>query len=171
MYYLPLNQMARQSVDADQPAALGDARYRDNVAGTDAKKLRPTFRYPRQLGQIVNSTRLIWPVRLNALVLGVMPVFYVGESEKEIKFRLGKIVKSNYRPGLHFTIPFINNVSAFDARLLTLNAKSERFLTLEKKNVIVEPFCKMAHRQCGVNSVYALSRICCRRIVSAWSRY
>jgi len=38
--------------------------------------------------------------------------------------------------------PIINNVSTFDARVLTLDAKSERFLTSEKKNVIVDSFAK-----------------------------
>ncbi|MGR9115457.1 MAG: protease modulator HflC [Gammaproteobacteria bacterium] len=90
----------------------------------------------------MNPVQLIWPVSLSALILGSMSVFYVGESEKTIKFRLGEIVESDYRPGLHFKLPFINNVSAFDARVLTLDAKSERFLTSEKKNVIVDSFVK-----------------------------
>lgn len=90
----------------------------------------------------MNPVQLVWPVSLTVLVLGAMSVFYVGESEKAIKFRLGEIVESDYRPGLHFKIPFINNVSTFDARVLTLDAKSERFLTSEKKNVIVDSFVK-----------------------------
>ena len=45
-------------------------------------------------------------------------------------------------PGMHFKTPIINNVSTFDARVLTLDTKSERFLTSEKKNVIVDSFAK-----------------------------
>ncbi|MDF1583844.1 MAG: protease modulator HflC [Methyloprofundus sp.] len=91
----------------------------------------------------MNTTQtMIIPLGLSALILSAMSVFYVGESEKVIKFQLGEIVKSDYQPGLHFKVPLINNISAFDARILTLDAKSERFLTSEKKNVIVDSFVK-----------------------------
>ena len=69
-------------------------------------------------------------------------VFTVHQTEKAILFRLGEIVKSDYKPGLHFKVPIYNNVKFFDARILTLDAKSERFLTSEKKNVIVDSFVK-----------------------------
>jgi membrane protease subunit HflC len=52
------------------------------------------------------------------------------------------MVASDFTPGLHFKTPIINNVSTFDARVLTLDTKSERFLTSEKKNVIVDSFAK-----------------------------
>ncbi|MDD5578918.1 MAG: protease modulator HflC [Methylobacter sp.] len=76
------------------------------------------------------------------LVIGLMCVFTVGQTEKAIKFRLGEIVKYDYEPGLHFKLPFINNVKKFDARIQTMDAKPERFLTAEKKNVIVDSFVK-----------------------------
>jgi membrane protease subunit HflC len=69
-------------------------------------------------------------------------VFTVSETERAIKFRLGEVIDSNFEPGLHFKIPFINNVKKFDARLLTMDSKPERFLTSEKKNVIVDSFVK-----------------------------
>jgi membrane protease subunit HflC len=69
-----------------------------------------------------------------------MSVFYVNQHEKAILFRLGEMVVSDFKPGLHVKTPIINNVSTFDARVLTLDAKSERFLTSEKKNVIVDSF-------------------------------
>jgi len=82
-------------------------------------------------------------VGLGALLLiGMMCVFTVGQTEKAIKFNLGQIVKDNYEPGLHFKWPFINNVKKFDARIQTMDSKPERFLTLEKKNVIVDSFVK-----------------------------
>ena len=76
------------------------------------------------------------------LLIGMMCVFTVGQTEKAIKFNLGQIVKDNYEPGLHFKWPFINNVKKFDARIQTMDSKPERFLTLEKKNVIVDSFVK-----------------------------
>ena len=82
-------------------------------------------------------------VALGALLfIGMMCVFTVSETEKAIKFRLGEIVKNDYEPGLHFKLPFINNVKKFDKRIQTMEAKPERFLTAEKKNVIVDSFVK-----------------------------
>jgi membrane protease subunit HflC len=76
------------------------------------------------------------------LLIGMMSVFSVSQTEKAIKFRLGEIVKNDYAPGLHFKLPFINNIKKFDARIQTMDAKPERFLTAEKKNVIVDSFVK-----------------------------
>ncbi|NOT11768.1 MAG: protease modulator HflC [Methylococcaceae bacterium] len=76
------------------------------------------------------------------LTIGMMCVFTVNQTEKAIKFNLGQIVKDDYEPGLHFKWPFINNVKKFDARIQTMDSKPERFLTLEKKNVIVDSFVK-----------------------------
>ncbi|HHO68880.1 MAG TPA: protease modulator HflC [Gammaproteobacteria bacterium] len=77
---------------------------------------------------------------LVVLVVGSFSMFTVAEWEKAIMFRLGEIRNADFKPGLHFKIPFINNVRKFDARLLTLDVEPERFLTVEKKNVIVDSF-------------------------------
>jgi len=71
-----------------------------------------------------------------------MSVFTVSETERAIKFQMGEIVGADFNPGLHFKIPLINNVKKFDARILTMDATPERFLTAEKKNVIVDSFVK-----------------------------
>ncbi|NOQ34924.1 MAG: protease modulator HflC [Methylococcaceae bacterium] len=76
------------------------------------------------------------------LFVGMMCVFTVSETEKAIKFKLGEIVKDDYEPGLYFKWPFINNVKKFDNRIQTMDSKPERFLTAEKKNVIVDSFVK-----------------------------
>ncbi len=82
-------------------------------------------------------------VTLGALLfISMMCLFTVNETEKAIKFRLGEIVKNDYEPGLHFKWPLINNVKKFDKRIQTMDAKPERFLTAEKKNVIVDSFVK-----------------------------
>lgn len=86
------------------------------------------------------------------LTLLMMCVFTVSQTEKAIKFQLGEIVKSDYEPGLHFKLPFINNVKKFDSRILTMDSKPERFLTAEKKNVIVDSFVKW--RIGNVNTFY-----------------
>ena len=76
------------------------------------------------------------------ITIAMMCVFTVSETEKAIKFKFGEIVSTDYPPGLHFKVPFINNVKKFDARILTLDSAPERFLTSEKKNVIVDSFVK-----------------------------
>ena len=76
------------------------------------------------------------------LTIGMMCIFTVSETEKAIKFKFGEIVAADYQPGLHFKFPFINNVKKFDSRILTLDSSPERFLTAEKKNVIVDSFVK-----------------------------
>lgn len=74
--------------------------------------------------------------------LAYMSFFVVREQELAAKFRLGEFIEFRYEPGLHFKYPFINNVVKFDKRILTLDMKPERYLTLEKKNVIVDSFVK-----------------------------
>lgn len=77
-----------------------------------------------------------------ALVAAAMSVFTVDERQLAIKFRFGEIIQTDYAPGLHYKVPFINNVLKFDRRILTLDNRPERFLTVEKKNVIVDFFVK-----------------------------
>jgi membrane protease subunit HflC len=79
---------------------------------------------------------------LVAVAVLSMSTFIVHEREIAIKFKLGEIVESDYKPGIYFQIPFINNVRKFDSRILTMDTPSERFLTAEKKNVIVNSFAK-----------------------------
>jgi len=76
------------------------------------------------------------------LIVVSMSVFTVSETERAIKFQLGEIVGADFKPGLHFKLPLVNNVKKFDARILTMDATPERFLTAEKKNVIVDSFVK-----------------------------
>lgn len=76
------------------------------------------------------------------LIVGSFSVFTVHERERAILFRLGEIVKTDFTPGLYFQFPFVNNVQKFDARVQTLDAEPERYLTSEKKNVIVDAFVK-----------------------------
>ncbi len=76
-------------------------------------------------------------------VIGVsLSAFTVKQWELAIKLRLGEIVDADYKPGLHWLIPFVNNVKIFDGRIQTLDASPERFLTIEKKDVIVDSFVK-----------------------------
>jgi len=87
------------------------------------------------------GNKILVAVGALAVILS-MSVFTVGETERVIKFQLGEIVGTDFQPGMHLKIPFINNVKKFDARILTMDATPERFLTAEKKNVIVDSFVK-----------------------------
>ena len=75
-------------------------------------------------------------------VVGVSAAFVVTETEYAIKFQLGRIVKADYEPGLHFKVPFINNVRKYDSRLLTLDTPPEKMITSEQKFVEVDSFVK-----------------------------
>jgi membrane protease subunit HflC len=69
-------------------------------------------------------------------------VFTVKETEYAIRFQLGRIVKADYEPGLHFKLPFVNNIRKFEKRLLTLDTSPEAMITSEQKFVEVDSFVK-----------------------------
>lgn len=86
------------------------------------------------------------PITLSILVILVLvvvstSVFTVAETEKAILLEFKRIVRTDFEPGLHFKLPY-RQVKKFDDRVLTLESKPERFLTSEKKNVIVDWFVK-----------------------------
>jgi len=74
--------------------------------------------------------------------LGLASMFTVSETEYAIRFQLGRIVKSDYTPGLHFKVPFLNNVRKFERRLLTVDTTPEPMITSEQKFVEVDSFVK-----------------------------
>ncbi len=78
---------------------------------------------------------------LSALVIN-SATFTVHEKERAIKLALGEIVETEFTPGLYFKLPFYNSIRKYDGRILTLDARPERVLTSEKKNVIVDSFMK-----------------------------
>lgn len=75
-------------------------------------------------------------------VIAFNSVYVVTELQRAVLLQFGELVEANIPPGLHLKKPFINDVVRFDARVLTLDARAERFLTLEKKAVIVDSFAK-----------------------------
>ena len=76
-------------------------------------------------------------------------LFTVNEGESALLLRLGKLTTDSATkkvtvigPGLHFRIPFIYQVKIFDTRLQTLDIKSSRIVTREKKDVMVDYYVK-----------------------------
>ena len=77
------------------------------------------------------------------LIVLSLSLFVVDQRQNVIVLRFGEIVKVIKEPGLAFKLPFIDNVRYFDVRVLTIDTpEPERFLTSEKKNVLVDLFIK-----------------------------
>ena len=75
-----------------------------------------------------------------AFIAAMTSVFFVDQRERVLLLRLGNIERADLQPGIHFKIPFVNEVRRFDSRILSLDATPSRYLTGEKKNVIVDSF-------------------------------
>lgn len=86
------------------------------------------------------SRNTLFGTIIGAVVILALSLFTVDETQTAIRFQLGEIVQANYKPGLHWKWPLINTIYKFDRRLQTLDIEPERFLTAEKKNVIVDSF-------------------------------
>lgn len=77
------------------------------------------------------------------LVLFSLSMFVVDQRQTAILFQLGEVVGVKTAPGLYFKVPLLQNVRFFDARILTMDSmEPERFITAEKKNVMVDSFVK-----------------------------
>jgi len=80
---------------------------------------------------------------LGALIISSLSLFVVDQRKNAIVFRLGEVVSVKKEPGLYFKLPLLDNVRYFDVYILTIDtAEPERFLTSEKKNVLVDLFVK-----------------------------
>lgn len=67
-------------------------------------------------------------------------VFVVAQTERAVLLQFGDIVRADIPPGLHFKIPYVNTVRKFDARVLTVDATPQRYLTLEQKALLVDSY-------------------------------
>lgn len=77
------------------------------------------------------------------VVLGSSVLYIVDEREQAVVFQLGEVVDVRTSPGLYFKIPIVQNVRFFESRILTMDTdEPERFITSEKKNVLVDLFVK-----------------------------
>jgi membrane protease subunit HflC len=92
----------------------------------------------------MRTNKLFLPLMVLLVVAVVVyaSAFYVRQWEVALKLRLGEIVSSDYEPGLHFLVPVLNDVRKFDNRIQTFDTKTERFLTVEKKDVLVDSYVK-----------------------------
>lgn len=77
-----------------------------------------------------------------ALLVAMGSVYVVNESQTAIVLNLGRVVRADIQPGLHFKWPLVEEVRKFDQRILSLDDQPERYLTSEKKDVSVDFFVK-----------------------------
>src|SRR5215210_8937847 len=90
----------------------------------------------RNVGAVLVATIVV-------LIIASLALFVVDQRQNAIVFRLGEVVNIKREPGLYLKIPLLDNVRYFDTRILTIDsAEPERFLTSEKKNVLVDLFVK-----------------------------
>jgi len=89
-----------------------------------------------------NRTFVLGFIIAALVLLGMNSVFIVTEMQRAVLLEFGKVVRDDIKPGLHLKLPIINEVRKFDGRILTSDAPAERFLTLEKKALIVDSFAK-----------------------------
>jgi len=77
------------------------------------------------------------------LVVLAMSMFTVDQRQYAVVFQLGEVKRAISEPGLYFKVPMVQNVRYFEKRIITLdNADPERFITSEKKNVLVDSYIK-----------------------------
>ncbi|MGP0172247.1 protease modulator HflC [Pseudomonas sp. NCHU5208] len=91
----------------------------------------------------MSNKSLIGLIVAVVLALVAWNSFYiVSQTERAVLLQFGRVVNPDVKPGLHVKIPYVNQVRIFDGRLLTLDATSSRFLTLEKKALMVDAYAK-----------------------------
>ena len=82
------------------------------------------------------------------LLVTFLSVFVVNEGERVITVRFSAVLKDAenttrvYEPGIHFKVPFIDSIRRLDARIQTLDGEPDRFVTSEKKDLIVDSYVK-----------------------------
>ncbi|PTT49837.1 protease modulator HflC [Aeromonas sp. HMWF014] len=83
-----------------------------------------------------------------AAMIGFSSIFVIDEGQKGIVVQFGKVkrVESGearlFEPGLHFKVPFIDQVRKMDARIQTIDSQADRFVTSEKKDLIIDSYVK-----------------------------
>lgn len=90
------------------------------------------------------SKKLFSAVTIGFLAVLILSqsVFTVHQTQKAIILQLGKPVGESLGPGLHFKLPFIQNVLYFDARILNYDARSAEALTRDKKAILLDNYAR-----------------------------
>ena len=117
------------------------------------------------------SGRNLAVVLLGLVALMVLSgsIYVIKETERAVVLRFGKLANADVEPGIHLKLPFADEVRKFDARILSVDAPSENYYTVEKKRLIVDSFAKWRianvetyYRATGGNEQVANSRLAAR---------
>ena len=108
-----------------------------------------------------------WIALAVAVLLALLgSVYVVNEGQSAIVLNLGRVVRSDIGPGLHFKWPLVESARVFDRRLQVLDAEPERYLTSERKDVAVDFFAigqihdvRAFYRATGGNEEIAITRL------------
>lgn len=101
------------------------------------------------------AQRILIPV-IAALIVAYFSIYRVNQWQQALVFRFREVEFVDTEPGLHFMWPFVNTVKKFETRLLNLDQEPQRFLTIEKKDVIVDYYVKW--RISNVKAFYTTTR-------------
>lgn len=100
------------------------------------------------------------------VLVGLNSMFVVSEGQNALLLQFGRIVRADYKPGLHFKIPVVQTAVHFDNRILSLDAQPERYFTSEKKSVNVDFYVKwriadnsLYYRATGGDQLQAAQRL------------
>lgn len=92
---------------------------------------------------MARSIGLIVVLAIVGLIVLSLSMFTVDQRQSAIVLRFGEIIAVTTKPGLYFKVPLVDNVRFFDMRIQTFEtSEPERFITSEKKNVLVDYFVK-----------------------------
>jgi len=81
-------------------------------------------------------------VAVGLFILGASPLFVVDITQTAIVVQLGKPVRNVTEPGLYVKIPFIQEVTYFDKRLLDYDSDAQDVITQDKKTLLLDNFAK-----------------------------
>lgn len=79
---------------------------------------------------------------LAVALIAANSVFVVREGEHAVLLQFGAVAKADYVAGLHYKLPFVQSVRKLERRIVTLNREPQRYLTSEKKDVLVDFYVK-----------------------------
>ena len=86
--------------------------------------------------------RLIFIAGMGAVVLFATSVYTVNEWERALKFQFGEFSGEEIQPGINFKLPFVNTITKYDVRIQTMDKVPERFITVNKEELLVDSFVK-----------------------------
>jgi len=77
-----------------------------------------------------------------SIVVFASTVFTVNEWERGLKFQFGEFSGEELQPGINFKMPLVNTIRTYDVRIQTMDRSPERFITVNKEELLVDSFVK-----------------------------